>query len=309
LGVSGVYMDQACSSLVCYDAGHGHAPGGGAYWMEGFRSLESDIRRRCSGIVLAGEGCGEAWLPHLDLMLSLQVSRERYAAPNEWTPIPFFHAVYHGYTILYGNYASLTRPPYDPLWPPEFAPEHPLQLLDEKFRRQFRLEQARSFVWGQQPCLANFLPEHLTERAPDLAYIRQLAQLRNQDLPHLLHGTFMRPPRTSIPEMEIEVSRLSIYAGQRDAVKEYSMSVPDYLMGMWRAEDGSLAVAIAGISDEEQAIVFTLTSQEHGLPEHGRVFKLLPEERLEISHFTDGAASVKDTLVGAGACIYLFTGE
>ena len=28
--------------------------------------------------MLAGEGCGEGWLPYLDLMLSLQVSRERY---------------------------------------------------------------------------------------------------------------------------------------------------------------------------------------------------------------------------------------
>ncbi|MBW7938551.1 MAG: hypothetical protein H3C63_07005, partial [Candidatus Omnitrophica bacterium] len=77
LGVDGIYMDQACSSLSCYDPSHGHPLGGGSYWMEGFRSLESDIRSRCTGdrtITLAGEGCGEAWLPHLDLMLSLQVS-------------------------------------------------------------------------------------------------------------------------------------------------------------------------------------------------------------------------------------------
>ena len=47
-------------------------------------------------MALAGEGSGEAWLPHLDLMLSLQVSRERYAAPGEgWEAIPLFGAVYH----------------------------------------------------------------------------------------------------------------------------------------------------------------------------------------------------------------------
>ena len=43
--------------------------------MQGFRQLVEDIRRRCaaaptSPVVLAGEGCGEAWLPHLDLMLA-----------------------------------------------------------------------------------------------------------------------------------------------------------------------------------------------------------------------------------------------
>jgi hypothetical protein len=47
LGVNGIYMDQACSSLVCYDTEHEHAPGGGDYWMKGFQSLESDIRKRC----------------------------------------------------------------------------------------------------------------------------------------------------------------------------------------------------------------------------------------------------------------------
>jgi hypothetical protein len=39
LGVSGIYMDQACSSLVCYDPHHGHPPGGGVYWMDGFREI------------------------------------------------------------------------------------------------------------------------------------------------------------------------------------------------------------------------------------------------------------------------------
>ncbi len=306
LGVSGIYMDQACSSLVCYDAEHGHAPGGGTYWMEGFRALESDIRARCPGIALAGEGCGEAWLPHLDPMLSLQVSQERYAAPGQWEPIPFFHAVYHGYTVLYGSYASLTRPPYDPLWPKDSAPEQPLQLLDEKFRGQFRLEQARSFVWGQQPCLANFLPEHLAERKADLAYIRQLVQLRQAALPYLLYGTFIRPPRMDIPDMEIDMSRLSVYAGQQGAVQEYRKRVPQYLAGAWRADDGSIAVAIANIADADQQIRFALSREEHGLPERGRIYKRLPAGRTEMGRFEDGQAAVTDTLAPAGAAIYEF---
>jgi len=36
--------------------------------------------------------------------------------------------------------------------------------LDRKFARQFYLEQARSFAWGQQPTLPNFLPRLFTER-------------------------------------------------------------------------------------------------------------------------------------------------
>ncbi|MEO5803000.1 MAG: DUF6259 domain-containing protein, partial [Verrucomicrobiota bacterium] len=126
LKVDGIYMDQACSSLACYDSNHGHPLGGGAYWMDGFRKLSTDIRERCGEkrkVALAGEGCGEAWLPYLDLMLALQIAKERYSNPNDaWEVIPFFSAVYHPYAVLYGNYSSLTMPPYDDLWPKEFAP-------------------------------------------------------------------------------------------------------------------------------------------------------------------------------------------
>lgn len=309
LGVSGIYMDQACSSLVCYDTHHGHTPGGGDYWMKGFHALEGDIRKRCPGIGLAGEGCGEAWLPHLDMMLSLQVSRERFMASGTWEPIPFFQAVYHGYAVMFGNYASLTRPPYDPLWPAEFAPEKPLELLDEKFRYQFRLEQARSFVWGQQPCLANFKPELLTEREADMRYIRQLVQLRQQALPYLLYGTFVRPPCMEIPDMEIDMSRLSIYAGQQEAVQEFRMRAPQYLAGAWRDNHGRLAVVVANIADDKQPLQFTVTQSEQGMPEQGVIYKLLPETRTVYGRFEAGEAAVTDTLPGAGACIYEFVGE
>lgn len=306
LGVSGIYMDQACSSLVCYDPNHEHAPGGGTYWMEGFRALESNIRERCPGVALAGEGTGEAWLPHLDLMLSLQVSMERYAAPGQWEPIPFFHAVYHGYTVLYGNYASLTYPPYDALWPPEFAPESPLKLMDEKFRRQFRLEHARAFVWGQQPCLANFMPEQLTERAQDLDFIKRLALLRKQALPHLLHGTFMRPPTIDIPNMEIPISRLSIYAGQQDAVQEYTKEVPQLLIAAWRDDAGSIAVPVVNISNAPYEMVLRLSTDVHGLPNQGTIYKITPENRSPFASFKNGITTVKDNLAPAEACIYVF---
>ncbi|MEA3364948.1 MAG: DUF6259 domain-containing protein, partial [Candidatus Hydrogenedentes bacterium] len=258
LGVSAIYMDQACLSLACYDPTHGHPIGGGTYWVNGFRMLETDIRKRCPNVVLAGEGCGEAWLPHLDLMLSLQVSMERYAQPGVWEPIPFFHAVYHGYGIFFGNYSSLTMPPYDELWPPEFAPKEPLKLLDTTFSQQFRLEQARAFVWGQQLTIANFLPAHFEERRAEVAYLIQLAKLRMRGLKYLLHGTMLRPPVVGLPDEEIDVSRLSIYAGQKDALKQYRKAFPLVMASAWLAEDGDVAVVLANVSDDPQAISLDL---------------------------------------------------
>ena len=168
-------------------------------------------------MVLAGEGCGEPWLPYLDLMLSLQVSRERYMAPDGWETIPFFPAVYHPYAVAYGNYSSLTMPPYDDLWPAEFAPTEPLKLLDRKYSRQFCLEQARAFVWGQQPTIANFLPAQLTDRAEELDYVMRLARLRSRAAKYLLHGTFLRPPQVHgpVPRWTCRASRFT-RAGRAD---------------------------------------------------------------------------------------------
>src|SRR5205814_1234979 len=141
-------------SLVCWGPTSGHPVGVGNYWMGGFRALATQISAAVQPgrpVLLAGEGAGEPWLPELDLMLTLQVSQERYTDPGSgWEPIPFFQAVYHAYGVTYGSYSSLVMPPFDELWPAQFAPAEPLKLLDTRFRRQFHLEQARSFVWGLQ---------------------------------------------------------------------------------------------------------------------------------------------------------------
>lgn len=270
LGVDGIYMDQACSSLACFDSQHGHPPGGGAYWMNGFKTLAADIRERCAtrgSVALAGEGCAENWLPYLDLMLALDVSRERYAAPDGWTPIPFFHAVYHGHGVFFGNYSSLTMPPYDDLWPAEFAPKEQLALLDRQFSMQFCLEQARSFLWGQQPTLANFRPAQLRERPDEIAYVIRLARLRKLALKYLQDGMMLHPPSIEAPTSEISMSRLSIYAGQQDALKQFSTKVPLALASAWRAMDGSIAIAIASIADQTLNPTITINAAKYGVPQ------------------------------------------
>lgn len=302
LGVAGIYMDQACSSLACYDPAHGHPVGGGSYWMAGFRALETDIRSRCGGVTLAGEGCGEAWLPHLDLMLSLQVSQERYMRAGEWEPVPFFQAVYHDCGVFYGNYSSLTRPPYDDLWPAEFAPEKPLDLLPRKYSRQFRLEQARAFVWGQQPTVANFRPEHFESRNAEMAYVERLARLRMRAKKYLLHGRFLRPPAIRAPRETFKMSRLSIYAGQRDAVKEFEMETPVLLTSAWRAPDGSVAFVVASVAASELEVRLPLDREAYNLPRAGAVYRLeLDGGREKVAEFgaEDDALALKINPCGA----------
>jgi hypothetical protein len=299
LGVAGIYMDQACSNLACYDPSHGHPLGGGNYWIEGFQALEEDIRRRCDGvaaIALAGEGCGEAWLPHLDLMLSLQVSLERYNKPGTWYPIPLFNAVYHDMATQYGNYSSLTRPPYDSLWPEEFAPEVPLALLDKKFATQFRMEQARSFLWGQQLCLANFREVQLTKRTDEIDFLVHLAKMRQRALKYFRDGEFLRPPEIEAPSKTIPISRLSIYAGQHDAVQEYTKAVPAVLASAWRSEEGSVAVTLVNISDEVVAIGHTLTMDEYPIPPAGSLYRIDLAGRTKLGAYSGGSPRLSTAL-------------
>ncbi len=273
LGVDGIYMDQACSSLACFDPEHGHPPGGGAYWMAGFKALTATIRQECAsrgGVALAGEGCAENWLPYLDLMLALDVSRERYCAPDGWDPIPLFQSVYHGYGAFFGSYSSLTSPPYDEFWPAEHAPKKPLDLLDRQFARQFFLEQARSFVWGQQATLANYRPSQRHDRALEIQYVIRLAKLRQKALQYLQDGAMLPPPMIEAPSEEAPISRLSIYAGQQDTVNVFKKTVPLVLGSGWRAPDGNVALIMASVADRPVTATVRVDRIEWGLPALGK---------------------------------------
>ena len=307
LGVNGIYMDQACTSLACYDPSHGHPVGGGVYWMQGFRTMASDIRRRCDSrpepAVLAGEGCGEPWLPYLDLMLSLQVSRERYMTSDAWDTIPLFPAVYHPYAVTYGNYSSLTMPPYDDLWPAEFAPKEPLKLLDSKYSRQFCLEQARAFVWGQQPTIANFLPAQFVERAGELDFVMRLARLRSRAGKYLLHGTFLRPPQLRAPVATLDFSRLSIYAGRQGGLTAFQKDSPLVLAGAWRAPDQRIAVALTSIAAEPIRVTLDLPDAGYNLPRDTTVYQMDATTRRRIGTLRDTGNSIALELPARAALI------
>ncbi len=303
LGVDGIYMDQACSSLLCYDPTHGHPLGGGTFWMNGFRLLSNDIRQRTRPVrnsLLAGEGAGEAWLPYLDLMLTLQVSKERYARPNDgWECIPFFQAVYHAFGVTYGNYSSLTIPPYDELWPKEFAPKEPLKLLDQKYSTLFFIEQARTFAWGSQPTIANYLPVQRKERTDEIAFALKLVRIREQATKYLLYGTYVRPPSVTASPLQYPIIRLSIYAGRKarpvETVKKpssddgiddsghdkaenvwQSTSSP-LILGAWKAKDNNVGIAVANISTT--TVPFRFDASLYGFTSGDRIYLIAENGR------------------------------
>ena len=275
-GLDGIYMDQAVLSLIDWSPNRGHPVGGGNYWMQGFRTLATELRARGSArpAGFAGEGGGESWMPDLDAFLTLQVSQERYADPaSGWEVIPMFQAAYHPYALTYGTYGSLTLPPYDDLWPADKRPATALTPLDLKFVRQFHLEQARMFVWGMQPTIANFLPDQLTDRRREIDFLEQLARLRYGLREFFQTGVVLRPPPVAVSSAELLLSRISIYAARLGGPTEARITSPEVLAGAFRSADQRVAIALAGINLEPRRIQVTLDRRAYGVAADTRVVR------------------------------------
>lgn len=305
--VNGVYMDMACLSLKCYDKSHGHQIGGGNYWIENFGRITAQIRSKVAvekELVLAGEGCGEVWLPYLDAFLTLEMSKERYAGIGGWETIPFFQAVYHQFSITYGNYSSLTEPPYDELWPKEYAPAEPLKLLDKRYSKQFLMEQARSFVWGIQPTIANYRPELASERKEETDYLLEMARIRNLGMSYLLFGKFLPSPDMKIPEKETDISRLSIYAGKTgNTVTSFRDNFPLVYYGTWQREDKQTCMALASISDDPVRIGCSVQTAEYGLPQSGSVYLTDKTGRTRLQSYAGGEVVIDFQVPPMGICL------
>jgi len=178
--------------------------------------------------------------------------------------------VYHGSTIVFGNYAGLVHPPYDEKWPPDKKPSHALTVLDRRFSRQFLLEQARTFVWGMQPMITNFLPAQIEERPEEIDFVTRLARTRVRGLEYLLHGTWLRPPVLDAPLQEIEVCEIGVYKPLRSAKR----TCPVALSGAWRARDGDVAIALASIHDRNLGLRLPIDAQGWGLKDGSAVYRV-----------------------------------
>jgi hypothetical protein len=307
LKADGIYMDQACGIIQCFDPRHGHMLGPGRYGTDGFGLLALGIRDRCAGarpVVLAGEDCGEPWLPYLDLMLTLQVSDERISGGDRpWKVIPFFPAIYHASVICYGSYGSLVYPPYDERWPAEKAPPEGLTLLDRKFSGQFCLEQARSFVWGLQPMVPNFLPSQIAERREEIDYVVRVARTRIQALKYLVHGTWLRPPTFDVPQRELEMAKIGVYTKLTATKKR----VPVALAGAWRAADGDVAVALANIDDQRLRLRLPIEVSAYGLPDRCALYRIDDIGRHRVGVFDLHDPIVEIDLKSRDACLLEFS--
>ncbi|MBQ3722968.1 MAG: hypothetical protein II851_04590 [Bacteroidales bacterium] len=300
-GIGGIYMDEACTNLRCYDPSHGHSIGGGNYWVEDFNGLASRIRSQAGRTVLAGEGSGEDWIPSLDLFLTLGVSRERYIG-GDAEPIPLFQAVYHDYAITFGSYSSLVYPPFDERWKVELKPEGCETLLPERFNLQFRMEQARALVYGMQPSIANYHAFLDEARSREMGFALLLARTRMRYLDYLLYGRMERVPSMTVPTAQADISKVSIYARDGQSAARITKEIPLLYTGMWRSPEGGLALFIVNIGEEILPVDFALDPALYGLPASCQACM----DGETIARASEGTLNVSTTLPGRSIRVITF---
>src|SRR5207247_27361 len=165
------------------------------------------------------------------------------------------------------------------------------ELLDTRFRRQFYLEQARSFVWGLQPTIANFRASQLADRPEETDYMMRLARIRARALDYLLYGEFLRPPELSVPWVDVDLSRVSIYAARRGGPTVSSARYPAALAGASRAEQGSVAIPVASIVDRPPSVSFAFAPAAHGLATRRQLERLDQGARRPSGAFSGGGGA------------------
>lgn len=250
-GVDGVYIDQisAAPPKRCFNPAHGHPIGGGHFWVDGYRKLLDQVRKKLpEDRMITTEESAECWIDQFDALLLVNTPI------TAGTPIPLFPAVYSGRTITFGF-----------LYFPADDLERSLP---------FRAKMARAFVWGSQ--LGWIQPKLIMqpEYAKEAEFLRNLARCRRFGHEYLVFGKFLGllNVRGDNPRLRGEAS--GSFGGS------YKIDMPSVIGSAWLAEDGSLGIALANMSDEAHEV--EVKSRRVTIPARDAMILSMPDA----SHFS-----------------------
>ena len=86
-------------------------------------------------------------------------------------------------------------------------------------------------------------------------------------------GTFLRAPEVEVPSTELLLSRISIYAARLGGPTEARMQSPEVLSSAWRAANGRVAMALAGINLQPLVATVRFPATAYGLPATTRIVR------------------------------------
>jgi hypothetical protein len=218
-GVDGVYVDQigAAHALECFNPNHGHQIGGGHFWVDGYRKLLEETRKRVpKDHILTTEENTECWIDQFDALLMVNTPL------SQNPPIPLFPAVYSGRSITFGAFY--------------------IQQEDIDQSLPFRMKIARQMLWGAQlgwfP-IRGILDEGSMKEAE---FVRDLARCRQFAHNYVTFGRFMGMMDVGGDNPRI-VGSGPAYAGP------YPIDTHSVLASKWLGADKTQGIVIVNISD------------------------------------------------------------
>ena len=273
--VAGVYIDQigAAAPRLCMDANHKHPLGGGDWWVRGYETMLSNIRSRIKktypDAFLTTEANAEPYMQFFD----------GYLVSTSMVPnlIPLFSAVYHDWALTFTGYGL-----------PEDLDQDP---------DAFYSKSGLVFAFGAHVgwIKTTFLLDKKYQEG--MEYLQRLAAMRGQALPWLALGEQLRPLHFN-PELPLVSSNW----GERWGNEIVSVDAVQH--SVWRAPDGTVAVALTNVSTEAITASWDMVTTEYGLPDGAiAVTRLTPEGEESVTVMNNPVLHFSIPLLSHDACV------
>lgn len=163
LPVDGVYFDLIAATvpIPCSSSNHGHLPGGGSYWTDGYNNMIRNLKAdRPAESFYMSESSGETYVKTFDGLLCWKWVQNDL--------VPAFPAIYAGYVQMVGRESDSVG-------------------TENAFRYHF----GEAMLFGQQPGWFYGGQNISNER---LAFMKQVVDARMQYIDLFNYGKLLRPP-------------------------------------------------------------------------------------------------------------------
>jgi len=242
IGAGSIFQDQisSCPAKSCYGHCHDHRPGGGTWFYESVRELcarTHDVARTHGGFT-ADEGSVDAFNDVVDGHLTIT-----QRTPDD---VPFWHAVYNGYTTYFGS--------------PENHDDD-----DDTFWAM----QARDVLWGQALGWYHTL---LMDRPEKVALVGKLIDFRQANLDCLAYGELLGevPFTSSVPIRALTMLGRKSFPDWANPNAKLSPTIKGEMPGclgyLYRSgTTGKVCALVANLMPDELAVNCTLKGQSDRL--------------------------------------------
>jgi hypothetical protein len=265
-----------------YSTGHGHPPGGGAYFAQGMRQegrvIRDAARSHDPGFIMMSEHPGETYI---DL---LEIENIEYLGPQNdvlWWAVPLFGVVYHDY-IMASTFSNILPNMPD-------TPEN---------------TDALSFGWTVRYAFGNLLavnggpegvlrdPVEETPNYPALRFFRSMVRSYDYARQYLLYGQRLRDLSLRVDMVDPPVAY-----GVPFRFLPYDYRQPAVYSSVWRSvTDGSVGFVFANWTGVTRTVTYTLNPVEYGLPRRGATLFRLDAQGAHFVQRLSGPVQRTETL-------------